>query len=59
MAAAANRANPSIEFIVKPKDDLFLHGLERTLPRVSKGIVTSLSNLYSFEIFNKAIHFFL
>ena len=27
----------AIEFIVKPKDDLFLEGTLRTLPRVSKG----------------------
>lgn len=37
MAAAANRASTAIEFIVKPKDDLFLEGTLRTLPRVTKG----------------------
>jgi hypothetical protein len=37
MAAAANRQSAAIEFIVKPKDDLFLEGALRTLPRVSKG----------------------
>jgi len=32
-----NRAAVNIEFIVKPKDDLFLEGSLRRLPRVSKG----------------------
>lgn len=36
MAAAANRAATSIEFIVKPKEDLFLEGALRILPRVNK-----------------------
>lgn len=30
--------NASIEFIVKPKEDLFLEGSLRKLPRVTKGI---------------------
>jgi len=34
--AVVNR-NTSIEFIVKPKDDLYLEGSLRKLPRVSKG----------------------
>ena len=37
MAAAANRSNPSIEFIVKPNETLFLEGGLRRLPRVTKG----------------------
>lgn len=37
MAAAANRANTAIEFVVKPREDLYLEGKLRTLPRVQKG----------------------
>ena len=39
MALAANRASMAIEFIVKPRDDLFLEGTLRTLPRVTKGMI--------------------
>jgi hypothetical protein len=34
--AVVNR-NTAIEFIVKPKQDLYLEGTLRKLPRVSKG----------------------
>lgn len=37
MAAAQNNRTTSIEFIVKPKEDLFLTGKLRTLARVTKG----------------------
>lgn len=33
----AQRQSNSIEFIVKPREDLYLEGSVRTLPRVSKG----------------------
>jgi speckle-type POZ protein len=36
-APAAARTNLSVEFIVKPKEDLYLGGSLRKLPRVSKG----------------------
>lgn len=36
-APAAARTNLSVEFIVKPKEDLYLSGCLRKLPRVSKG----------------------
>ena len=42
--AVVNR-NTSIEFIVKPKQDLYLEGSLRKLPRVTKGI--NLSCLYN------------
>ena len=35
--ATQSRQTTSIEFIVKPKEDLYLEGSLRTLPRVSKG----------------------
>lgn len=53
MAIAANRASTAIEFIVKPKDDLFLEGTLRTLPRVAKGEIFELPStnvLYLNEI---------
>ena len=37
----------AIEFIVKPKDDLFLEGTLRTLPRVSKGELIGPCLIYS------------
>mmetsp|Transcript_20401 Transcript_20401/g.29228 ORF Transcript_20401/g.29228 Transcript_20401/m.29228 type:complete len:401 (+) Transcript_20401:35-1237(+) len=36
-AAVVGNRNTSIEFIVKPKEDLFLEGSLRRLPRVTKG----------------------
>jgi hypothetical protein len=36
-ASATSRANSSIEFVVVPRDDLFLEGGIRKLFRVSKG----------------------
>lgn len=36
-AAAAARQNTSIEFVVKPREDLYLEGKLRTLPRVQQG----------------------
>ena len=35
-AAAAARQNTSIEFVVKPREDLYLEGKFKTLPRVQK-----------------------
>ena len=37
--ATQSRQTTSIEFIVKPKEDLYLEGSLRTLPRVSKGVI--------------------
>ena len=38
MATVVNR-NASIEFIVKPKEDLYLEGTLRKLPRATKGVM--------------------
>ena len=35
---AATRAAVSVEFIVKPREDLYLEGKLRRLPRVLKGL---------------------
>ena len=32
-----NNRNPNIEFIIKPKEDLFLEGSVRKIPRVNQG----------------------
>ena len=37
MATAAARPNTSIEFVVKPREDLYLEGKFKVLPRVQKG----------------------
>lgn len=37
--ATAARTNMSIEFIVRPKENLYLNGSLRRLPRVNKGMV--------------------
>ena len=35
---AVARANPSVEFMIKAKEDLALEGSMRVIPRVKKGI---------------------
>lgn len=49
----------AIEFIVKPKDDLYLEGTLRTLPRVSKGEFIAIQGAVSEHIPSMNINYFV
>lgn len=51
--AVVNR-NPTIEFVVKPKEDLHLEGSLRKIPRVNKGMLFFIyvNKLYINELCN-------
>jgi hypothetical protein len=51
MAAAQNRQSTSIEFVVRPKEDLYLEGSLRKLPRVERGIDFLMSQVLNMFLF--------